>query len=89
MRGVFEPRGAELELIQHGRRESEIYQFATRVAPCAGEDFELNREVLAQMNQRVEEMDKLEVIELNSATFKYEHGLIDVSGGHVPADEDD
>ena len=42
VRGVFEPKGSDIELISQGRRESEIYNFVTRVSPCAGPDFELN-----------------------------------------------
>ena len=48
------------------------------MAPCAGDDFLLDGDQLEKSNVRVEEMDKLEVIELDPVTFKYESGLIDV-----------
>ena len=48
------------------------------MAPCAGDAFLLDEDQLEKCNVRVEEMDKLEVIELDPANFKYEAGLIDV-----------
>ena len=48
------------------------------MAPCAGDTFLLDGDQLEKSNVRVEEMDKLEVIELDPVTFKYESGLIDV-----------
>ena len=48
------------------------------MAPCAGDAFLLDSDKLEESNVRVEEMDKLDVIELDPVTFKYESGLIDV-----------
>ena len=48
------------------------------MAPCAGDAFLLDGDKLEESNVRVEEMDKLEVIDLDPVTFKYESGLIDV-----------
>ena len=48
------------------------------MAPCAGEAFTLDTPQLEESNVKVEEMDALEVIELDAATFKYDAGLIDV-----------
>ena len=48
------------------------------MAPCAGDAFALDTDQLEISNVRVEEMDKLEVINLDPATFKYESGLIEV-----------
>ena len=36
IRGVFEPKGSDMELINQGRRESETYRFHTQVTRCAG-----------------------------------------------------
>ena len=60
------------------KKDHETNHYVTRMAPCAGEAFELDAKVLEQMNTKVEEMDALEVIELDPATFKYDQGLIDV-----------
>ena len=41
------------------------------MAPCAGEAFQLDDARLEKSNVKVEEMDAVEVIELDPATFKY------------------
>ena len=71
VRGVFRPNATDIEAIGQSRREAEIHNFVTRVAPCAGENFAFDVEKLGKMNQQVEEMDKLEVIEVHADTFKY------------------
>lgn len=48
------------------------------MAVCAGPEFELSTDLLAETNERVEEMDRVEVIELDQSTFKYQKGLVEV-----------
>ena len=78
IRGVFEPKGSDIELISHGRREAEIHNYVTQVAQCAGPEFAFDVGRLAQLNTIVEEMDKLEVIEVDAANFSYQNELVDV-----------
>ena len=72
IRGVFEPSGSDIELITRGRREAEIHSFVTRVTQCAGPDFAFDHAKLAVLNNRVEEMDKVEEIEVDAATYQYQ-----------------
>ena len=44
---------------------------------CAGEAFELDTDLLDQMNQRIAEQDDEVVIELDPNNFKYANELID------------
>ena len=60
------------------QKEAEVHNYYTRMAYCAGESFALDRNDLASANERLEEMDRVEVIELDQATFKYDKGLVDV-----------
>lgn len=48
------------------------------MARCAGPAYAFDTERLAKMNEHVEEMDKLEVIEVDAATFKYPVELVEV-----------
>lgn len=50
IRGVFQPKGDDLELIARGRREAETHNFMTKVAPCAGPVFEFQHDLLATLN---------------------------------------
>ena len=78
IRGIFQPSGPDLELISRGRREAEVHYFNTRTAPCAGPDFAMPTEKFEQLNQQVEEMDKLEVIQIDAATFDYQEEIVSV-----------
>ena len=78
VRGILEPEGGDYANVLHGKKDVEAHAYVTRMAPCAGEAFELDAKALEQMNTKVEEMDALEVIELDPATFKYDAGLIEV-----------
>ena len=60
-----------MELIKHGKKELELHKFVTQASVCAGESFALDTQKLAQMNERVEEMDRVEIVELDPTTFKY------------------
>ena len=71
IRGVFEPQGADLQLITVDRKAAEVHNFATQVAPCAGPDFTLDNERLSALNTQVEEMYRVENIEVDAATFRY------------------
>lgn len=79
IRGVFEPSGSDIELITRGRREAEVHNFVTKIAKCAGEDFAFDHASLAQLNSRVEEMDKVDEIEIDAAGYKYQDEIIDVA----------
>jgi len=48
------------------------------VAPCAGPAFAFQHEKIAELNSLVEEMDKLEVIEINASSFDYQDEIIAV-----------
>ena len=48
------------------------------MAQCAGEGFEFDHARLAELNNVVEEMDKVEVIEVDAATYRYQDEIIDV-----------
>lgn len=72
MRGIIEPKGSDLEAIANNKREAEIHNYYTKIAVCAGPSFELDVDELNHANERLEEMDRVEVIELDQATFKYE-----------------
>ena len=50
VRGVFEPKGSDIELINTGRRETETHHFVTSIAPCAGEEFSLDTQTLGKLN---------------------------------------
>ena len=78
VRGIIQPKQSDVELLQQGKKEAETYNFYTKMAVCAGEAYALNDQELAEANEKVEEMDRVEVIELDQATFKYEKGLVDV-----------
>jgi hypothetical protein len=78
VRGVFEPTGSDIELIGQGRREAEIHNYFTRVAPCAGPIFAFDHAKVAELNEQVEEMDRVEEINVDGATIKYQQELINV-----------
>lgn len=71
VRGVLEPKNESAELIKQGKKERELHNFVTQAAVCAGPQFSLDTQMLESMNQRVEEMDRVEIVELEPSTFKY------------------
>ena len=58
-------------MITRGRREAEVHNFVTRVTQCAGPEFAFDHTKLALLNNRVQEMDKVEVIEFDAAGYQY------------------
>ena len=60
-----------MELIKHGKKEQELHKFVTQATVCAGDSFAIDSQTLEQMNQRIEEMDRVEIVELDPSTFKY------------------
>ena len=78
VRGVFEPKGSDIELIVQSRREAEVHNFVTKVSECAGPEFAFDAAKLVTMNDQVEEMDKVELIDLDAASFKYQDELVNV-----------
>jgi len=78
IRGVFEPSGSDIEMITRRGKEAEIHNYVTQVAQCAGEGFEFDHTRLAELNNVVEEMDKVEVIEVDAASYRYQDEIIDV-----------
>ena len=67
-----------MEAIANNKKDAETHNFYTKIASCAGPEFQLDTDELNDANERIEEMDRVEVIELDQATFKYERGLVDV-----------
>lgn len=54
-----------------GKKESEVHEFHTKMARCAGPNFTLDPKDLAIQVEDMEEKDRVEIIELDAATFKY------------------
>jgi len=50
----------------------------TQVAPCAGSEFSLDTDKLTAMNTQVDEMDRVEQVEVDAATFRYQEELVNV-----------
>ena len=65
MRGILKPSANGLEAITSNKKDAEVYEYSTKIAECAGDAFSLDKTVLADANERLEEMDRVEVIELD------------------------
>lgn len=55
-----------------------MHNYVTRVTQCAGPEFAFDHAKLAQLNNIVEEMDKVEVIEVDATGYRYQDEIIDV-----------
>lgn len=74
MRGIVAPAG-ELSHTLKTQKEQEAYQFVTESSHLAGDAFQLDPIELKRIADFVTEMDTINVLELNPATFKYADGL--------------
>ena len=50
----------------------------TKVAPCAGPEFAFQHDTLATLNLQIEEMDKIDVVNVDAASFQYPEEIVSV-----------
>lgn len=73
MRGIV--KSDNLESLIKTQKAREAYQFVTESSHLAGEDFQLNADELKSVSNYIQEMDTIDVLQLDPATFKYADGL--------------
>jgi len=72
VRGILEPKDGQLS----GKKDAESHKFVTESSQYAGETFQLNVDELETLNEKLEEMDRLDNIELKAEKFRYDNTLI-------------
>lgn len=77
-RGIIEPLGTELTQVLRTQKEREQHQFVTEGSHLAGEAYQLDEGQLAQITEALVEMDEINEIQLDPATYKYPPGLTQV-----------
>lgn len=75
MRGILVCTDPELIKSQ---KSKEAHQFLTESSHLAGDDFQLDKDELRKVSDFVKEMDTIDVLQLDPATFKYPDGLTHV-----------
>lgn len=76
MRGIIAPpKGQDIGQILKTQKEREVHQYVTESSHLAGDAFQLDPVELKEVADFVTEMDTINVLQLNPATFKYADGL--------------
>lgn len=75
MRGVI-PASSTATI--KNQKEKEAMQYIVESSHLAGDAYQLDEQDLKAMNDYVSEMETINVLELNAATFKYPTGLTQI-----------
>ena len=75
MRGVLESSQQEMQEILKTQKARETHQFMTESSHLSGDGFQLDAAELREISDYVKEMDTIDVIKLDPATFKYADNL--------------
>lgn len=74
MRGIVAAKGDLMQSLKT-QKDQEAFQFVTESSHLAGEAFQLNHAELQEVTNYIQEMDTINVLQLNAASFKYADGL--------------
>lgn len=75
MRGVLPASKDQMNEILKTQKAREAHQFITESSHLAGDDFQLDPVELRDVSNYVKEMDTIDVLQLDPASFKYPDGL--------------
>lgn len=78
VRGLVQPSNEQLKDVLKTPKTRETHQFLTESSHLSGDAYQLDPVELSEVSEYVKDMDTIDVLLLNPATFKYADGLTKV-----------